>query len=267
MYASTEGPGANPRKRRTRRAPGFTLIELLVVVSIIALLIAILLPSLRRARHQAKQVQCMGNLHSIGLAMVMYANDNRQEMPDYDGVGCYGFRIAPGRYQKTAFAGGTIGNSMYPEGYGVQVVLETGQGVRVQTNGLVIPPKGGRPRYIAGDSKVYVCPSNKGPALIPQIWPELGNSYSFRCLSAKGAMNIDKLARHKPWEATLVWDNFSQYPGRPGFKGPFGLGYTIDQGLRAAPHIVSSTKTNADAFWIGYFVDGHCQINAKNVAP
>jgi len=56
-----------------RRA--FTLIELLVVVAIIAVLIAILLPSLGRAREKAKTAGCLANLKSISLAYVMYCND------------------------------------------------------------------------------------------------------------------------------------------------------------------------------------------------
>ncbi|UCG17254.1 MAG: prepilin-type N-terminal cleavage/methylation domain-containing protein, partial [Phycisphaerales bacterium] len=53
----------------------FTLIELLVVVSIIALLIAILLPSLNNAREQAKTVLCQTRLHSISLGAYTYATD------------------------------------------------------------------------------------------------------------------------------------------------------------------------------------------------
>ena len=64
---------------KTSRA--FTLIELLVVVAIIALLIAILLPSLCVARERAKRSACLSNLHQIDLAFVEYAQENADAAP------------------------------------------------------------------------------------------------------------------------------------------------------------------------------------------
>ena len=61
------------------RAKGFTLVELLVVVSIIALLIAILLPSLRKAREQAKLATCLANMTGIGKASLTYSADDPGE--------------------------------------------------------------------------------------------------------------------------------------------------------------------------------------------
>jgi prepilin-type processing-associated H-X9-DG protein/prepilin-type N-terminal cleavage/methylation domain-containing protein len=128
------------------RRTAFTLVELLVVIGIIALLIAILLPALGKAREQAKTVQCGNNMRQIGLAMRMYSNDNGGCIPPGNDF------AAPSEYES-----GVGGSSFAPHvDWNFMDLLWVGGYLKTQGRETISPPAGANIK--SGTYGVY-CPS------------------------------------------------------------------------------------------------------------
>jgi prepilin-type N-terminal cleavage/methylation domain-containing protein len=210
---------------------GFTLVELLVVIGIIAILIAILLPTLSRARARSQQTACMANLRSIGQSMLMYVNDNRDHYPDPETVGKFIFRRQPGlREPKDP--------SSYPEWRGIQAVLH---GIRPNDYSFSMSANdvqasiekmlANRSRYLSAVSKVWICPA------FPDKFIEYGNTYAYTINATQAKWTSVQRARAKNQNVLVAWDNSNMLPYLPGaIPGTNTTGYILSPAIYPHPH-------------------------------
>lgn len=167
--ASRERDEKRGRRGQTqlRQAPGFTLVELLVVISIIALLISILLPSLRSAREQAKMVKCLAHQRGLGQAGAAFASDhgNRFQLAtNNQGLN----RVDPG---KTQFVYAPEGELLaWPvalaQASGINLRSNWQWGVRADNPAQALSRK----QYISEEFEAAICPSDKVQLSTP-FWP------------------------------------------------------------------------------------------------
>ncbi|MCP4250606.1 MAG: DUF1559 domain-containing protein [bacterium] len=244
-----------PANARRPAWNAYTLIELLVVISIIALLLAILLPSMSRAREQARTTKCLANLSQIGHATAMYLNEHNECPP-----------LSPEEKLKTHTSGNgktvvEVTTTCHWGGRRAEWLHSTDGGPETQQRPLTLY------LYPQADldspAELFHCPSDRGTdwgeALIPgsSIYRVCGNSYYVNMFGEQVQRNTASKASTSRvvvfMDAPLY---FQLKEGRQdrGWHRQFGVHNVMFLDLHAAATRVDSTQRSGTDWTVTEFL-------------
>lgn len=243
------------------RRTAFTMVELLVVISIIGLLVALLLPSLSKARESARVTQCASNLRGINFATTMYLNDNKEAFPrgsnnaghtNGDLISNKEVQIIYSSYLNGALIPNTSGGLT-----GVDGDIYSSLGMRFRTIGTFICPSNVRFTFNSADPG-----PNNYSRMAYALWPASATDFRMTLTKLERAARSPVNTSQRPLPSPLVpiWSDRCNLTNAGGNGGP---GETNHAEL-GQPIGGNVARIDGSVMWYPYLQDQATDANAVN---